>query len=198
MRIKGYILAVVFILSGYALLYAQEQIVDYSTSEDYVIGGVTISGVRFLDPNALIGISGLRFGQEVSVPGEAITNAVKKLWQQGLFSDVRVNIVRTVSDTVFLDITLQERPRISSVKYNGMKNSEVQDLAEKINMPVGSQLTSYLLNNTRKIITDHFIEKGFLNTNVDFIQKDDPSQPNNIILTVNVDKKEKVKIADIT
>ncbi len=199
MRMKGFILAVLFILSGWALLQAQEkqEIADYSRAEDYVIGGVTISGVRFLDPNALVGISGLRIGQEVSVPGDAITNAVKKLWQQGLFSDVRINIVRTAADTVFLDITLQERPRISSVKYNGMKNSEVQDLAEKINMPVGSQLTSYLLNNTRKIITDHFVEKGFLNTTVDFIQKDDPSQPNNIILTVNVDKKEKVKIADI-
>ena len=65
-------------------------------------------------------------------------------------------------------------------------------------MPVGSQLTSYQLNNTRKIITDHFVEKGFLNTTVEFVQKDDPDQPNNIILTVDVDKKEKVKIDEIT
>ncbi len=92
---------------------------------------------------------------------------------------------------------LQERPRISSVRYNGLKNSETQDLTEKINLPVGSQLTSYLLNNTKKIIKDHFIEKGFLNTTVDFVQKDDPDQPNNVILTINVDKKEKVKIAEI-
>ena len=60
-------------------------------------------------------------------------------------------------------------------------------------MLVGSQLTTFLLNNTRKIITDHFVEKGFLNTTVDFIQKDDPDQPNNIILTVDVNKNEKVK-----
>ncbi len=198
-RLKSIILAVSLILvSNIILSQEKQQIIDYTTSDDFIIGGVSVSGVRFLDTNALIGISGLRIGQEVTVPGDAITTAVKKLWQQGLFSDVRVNIIKTVADTVYFDIALQERPRISSVKYNGLKNSEIQDLAEKINMPVGSQLTSYLLNNTKKIISDHFIEKGFLNITVDFIQKDDPSQPNNIILTVDVDKKEKVKIADIT
>jgi len=196
-RFKSIFLAVSLILVTNIVL-SQEKIIDYTTGDDYIIGGVSVSGVRFLDTNALIGISGLRIGQEVTVPGDAITSAVKKLWQQGLFSEVRISIVKTVADTVYFDISLQERPRISSVKYNGLKNSEIQDLAEKINMPVGSQLTSYLLNNTKKIISDHFIEKGFLNTTIDFIQKDDPSQPNNIILTVNVDKKKKVKIGDIT
>ena len=42
------------------------------------------------------------------------------------------------------------------------------------------------------------MKKDILNTQVDFIQKDDPDQPNNVILTVNVDKKEKVKIGEIT
>ncbi|MBI5009319.1 MAG: BamA/TamA family outer membrane protein, partial [Bacteroidia bacterium] len=90
-----------------------------------------------------------------------------------------------------------ERPRISSVKYNGLKKSESQDLVEKINLPVGSQVTPYLLNTARKIITDHFVEKGYLNTEVKFIQKDDPDQANNVLLTVDVNKKEKVKISEI-
>ena len=175
----------------------KQEIVDYLSIDEYIIGGVTVTGVKFLDTNALIGISGLRIGQEVSIPGDAITTAVKKLYQQGLFSDVRV-IQRTSADTVFLDIVLQERPRISSVVYNGMKKSDTDDLAEKINMPVGSQVTAFLLNSAQKIIKDHFVEKGYFNTQVEFIQKEDPDQPNNVILTVNVDKKEKVKIGEIT
>ncbi len=175
-----------------------ENIVNFMSPEDYVIGGVTVTGVRFLDTNALIGISGLRLGQEVTIPGDAITAAVQKLWMQGLFSDIRVTISRIIADTAFLDIYLQERPRISSVKYNGLKKAETQDLFEKINLPVGSQVTAYLLKNAERVIKDHFIEKGFYNIQVDFIQKDDPDQPNNVILTINVDKKEKVKIADIT
>ncbi len=181
-------------------LNAQEKqkIVDYMTVEDYIIGGVTVTGVRFLDTNALIGISGLRVGQSVAIPGDAITTAVKKLWQQGLFSDVRITIAKVSSDTAFIDINLQERPRISSVKYNGLKTSETTDLNKKINLPIGSQVTDFLLNTAEKIIKDHFIEKGFLNTQVTFVQKDDPDQPNNVILSINVDKKVKVKIADIT
>jgi len=194
------IIATLLLIIGGLSLHSQEkqEIADFSSPEDYIIGGVTISGVRYLDSNALIGISGLRRGQEVTIPGEAVTLAVQKLWQQGLFSDVRITITKVESDTVFLDIFLQERPRISSVRFNGLRSSEVQDLTEKISLPVGSQLSSYILDNTRKIIADHFIEKGFLNTSVDFIQKEDPELPNNVILTIDVDKKDKVKIADIT
>lgn len=198
-RFKSIAVSIALILTGF-ILSAQEnqEILDYSVSEDYKIGGITISGVRFLDPNALIGISGLRIGREVSIPGDAITMAVQKLWQQGLFSDVRVTIAEIKSDTVFLDIYLQERPRISSIRFTGLKNAETQDLVKKVNLPIGSQLTTYIINNAGKIIKDHFVEKGFLNTEVDFIQKDDPDQPNNIILTIEVDKKERVKISEIT
>ena len=198
-RFKSIAVSIALILTGF-ILSAQEnqEILDYSVSEDYKIGGITISGVRFLDPNALIGISGLRIGREVSIPGDAITMAVQKLWQQGLFSDVRVTIAEIKSDTVFLDIYLQERPRISSIRFTGLKNTETQDLVKKVNLPIGSQLTTYIINNASKIIKDHFVEKGFLNTEVDFIQKDDPDQPNNIILTIEVDKKERVKISEIT
>ena len=193
-----------FIVISLALLSlslnAQEKqkLVDFMTSEDYIVGGVSITGVRFLDTNALIGISGLRVGEEVTIPGDAITTAEQKLWQQGLFSDVRISITKIQSDTVFLDINLQERPRISSVKLNGLKNSEKTDLNKKINLPIGSQVTAYLINTAQKIIKDHFVSKGFLNTEVTFVQKDDPDQPNNVILSINVDKKEKVKIANIT
>ncbi len=179
---------------------AQERnkIFNYLQEGDYVIGGVSISGIRYLDINALIGITGLKIGQQITVPGEAITSAAQKLWQQGLFSDVRITIDTLKSDTAFLDIFLQERPRISSIKFDGIRSSETEDLVKKINMPVGSQLTSYVLDNTRKIIRDHYVEKGFLNTSVDYVQKDDPSQPNNVALSINIDKKKRVKIGEIS
>ncbi len=182
------------------IAYTQEkqEIFDYTAEDDYVIGGVSVSGVRYLDINAIVGISGLRVNQTITIPGDAIKNAVQRLWTQGLFSDVRISIESTKSDTVFLDILLQERPRISAIKFYGIRQSETQDINEKINLPVGSQITSYILENTKKIIRDHYIEKGFYNTTVDFIQKDDPDQPNNVILTINVDKKERVRIGDIT
>jgi outer membrane protein assembly complex, YaeT protein len=202
MMIRGFkrVIVALFLIFEAISGNAQEKqkIYNFSQDNDYIIGGVSISGIRYLDINALVGISGLKVGQEVTIPGEAITTAVQKLWQQGLFSDVRISIDTIKSDTVFLDIFLQERARISGIKYNGIRNSERDDLIKKLNLPVGSQITSYILDNTRKITRDHFIEKGFFNTTVDFVEKDDPEQPNNVILSINVDKKKKVKIGELT
>ena len=179
---------------------AQEarEIVDYRNSDDYAIAGITISGVKYLDANALIGISGLRVGQRVDIPGEDITAAAKKLMSQGLFSDVRITYDRIEGDNVYLDIFLLERPRLSTITFTGLRNSETQDLLEKINIPNGSQVTAHLLNNARSKIRSHYVDKGFLNTEVTIFEKDDPDSQNNIILTINVDKKEKVKIEEIT
>jgi outer membrane protein insertion porin family len=178
---------------------AQEEkgIVDYLNPGEYIIDSISVSGIKHLDINALIGLSGLRIGQEMTVPGDAITTSVKKLWEQGLFSDIRISITRTRGDSVSIDIYLQERPRLSSLKIEGVKNSESQDIIEKIALPNGSQITAFILNNTERIIKDHFVEKGFLNTTVEFIQKDDPDRPNNVILTVKVDKQSKVRIGEI-
>jgi outer membrane protein insertion porin family len=201
MRIRGIYRVVValflILLAISANAQDKQKVIDYSKEGDYIIGGVSVSGIRYLDINALIGISGLKVGQEVTIPGDVISTAAQRLWQQGLFSDVRISIDTVKSDTAFLDIFLQERPRISAIKFNGIKTGETDDIVKKINLPVGSQITSYILDNTRNIIRDHFIEKGFYNTTVDYVEKDDPDQPNNIILSVNVDKKKKVKIGEL-
>ncbi len=198
-NLKSFIVAFLITLTTFPVYsQAKEEIYNFQNEGYYIVGGVSISGIRYLDLNALLGISGLRIGQEITIPGEEVTSAARKLWEQGLFSDVRISITSTKSDTVFLDVFLQERPRISSVKFNGIRPSEVQDITEKISLPAGSQLTSYILNNTKKIIKNFYVEKGFLNTTVDFVQKDDPDQPNNVILNIDVDKKEKVKIGEIT
>lgn len=197
-RYKNILAAILLILTGLSV-NAQEkrEISDYLSPVDYTIDGITISGIRYLDSNALIGISGLRIGKEISVPGDAITLAAKKLWEQGLFSDVRITITKTEGNKISLDIFLQERPRLSSLKLTGIREPESKDLLEKISLPIGSQVTAYGLNNTEKIIKDHYISKGFMNTRVTFVQKDNPDQPNNVILAINVDKGKKVKIASI-
>ena len=103
-KIRRTFLAIFLALLGLSLNAQEKQkIVDFLKVDDYIIGGVTVTGVRFLDPNALIGISGLRIGESVAIPGDAVTTAVHKLWQQGLFSDVRISITKTQSDTVFKD-----------------------------------------------------------------------------------------------
>ncbi len=180
-----------------ATAQTDEKYVNYLYPEEYTVAGITISGVKFLEPNALIGISGLRIGQKVEIPGEQITSAVRKLWDQGLFSDVRITVTGKEGENVWLDIYLQERPRLSSLKFEGIKKSEETDLNEKLSLPNGSQVTAHLLNRAERTIKDHYIEKGFLNTEVNIVQKDDPDMPNNVVLNIIIDKNEKVKIEQI-
>ncbi|MFN8239877.1 MAG: outer membrane protein assembly factor BamA [Bacteroidales bacterium] len=195
---KRIIVVALLVLAGINVHGQQKlEIVDYNRPDDYVLDQITISGIKHLDANALIGISGLKSGQEITLPGDQITLAVQKLWEQGLFSDIRVTITKTEGNKISLDIFLQERPRLSSLKLNGVRNSETQDLLEKINLPNGSQVTAYVLNNIDRVIKEHYTTKGYLNTSVEFIQKDDPDRPNNVLLTVNVDKKDKVKVGEI-
>jgi len=194
---------VTIILQGSVVTYAQvadpqqTSVMDYSFPKEYEIGGITVSGVQFLDKNILVQLSGLQVGETILVPGEMITAAIEKLWSQGLFSDVKINKTSIEGNKIFLDIYLGERPRLSRFSFSGVNRNETQDLQEKIQIFTGSQVTENLLNNATKIVKDHFIEKSFYNVEVNITQRDDPKLPNSVVLNVNVDKSKKVRIRDI-
>jgi outer membrane protein insertion porin family len=171
--------------------------VYYSSPRKYTIADIQISGIRYLDQTVLIQLSGLSVGQIIEVPGEAITNAIKKLWQQGLFSDVKITADKIDGDDIWLDIYLQERPRLADVNFFGVSKSEQDDITEKVLLLKGSQITDNQVNNAERTIKNIFLAKGFLNTDVNIVQRDDTAQNNSIILDIYVDKKEKVKVNEI-
>jgi outer membrane protein insertion porin family len=169
----------------------------YASPGRYTIADIEISGIRYLDQNVLIQLSGLRVGQIIEVPGENITNAIKRLWQQGLFSDVRITASKIVDDDIWLEIYLQERPRLSDVNFFGVSKSERDDINEKVLLLKGSQVTDNQVNNAERTIKNIFLAKGFLNTTVNIVQRDDTVHSNSVILDIYVDKKEKVKVNEV-
>lgn len=171
--------------------------VYYSSPAKYTIADVQVSGIKYLDKSVLIQLSGLIAGTEIEVPGEGVTNAIKKLWQQGLFSDVKVTATKIVKDQIWFDIYLQERPRLADVNFMGVSKSEKDDITEKVLLLKGSQLTDNQVMNAERIIKGIFHEKGFLNTEVNIVQRDDTTQNNSLILDIYVDKKDKIKVNDI-
>ncbi|MCK5730093.1 MAG: outer membrane protein assembly factor BamA [Draconibacterium sp.] len=169
----------------------------YSSSKKYEIADIQVSGIKYLDTSVLIQLSGLKVGDEIDVPGDIVTNAIKKLWNQGLFSDVKVAATKVVDNKIWLNIYLQERPRLADVNFMGVSKSEKDDITEKVLLLKGSQITDHQVNNAERVIMGIFHEKGFLNTDVNIIQRDDSTQNNSIILDIYIDKKEKVKVNDI-
>ena len=170
---------------------------DYSATREYVLGGITISGVKYLDRQILKQLTGLTPGQTLMVPGTEITKSVKKLWDQGLFSDIKVFSTRIDSGKIYLEYYLLERPRLSRIEFKGIRKNEKSDLEEKINVMAGSQVTQNLINTTKKIIEDHYKEKGFLNCKVNIIRKKDPRFQNTVMLEADIDKGPRVKIEEI-
>ncbi len=177
-------------------LFAQIKI-DYSDPKEYEIGGIEISGVRYSDHGALISLSGLQVGQKVLIPGSEITRAVDKLWKQGLFSDVKIRAKKIEGGKIYLEIYMQERPRLSQVNFEGARKGQIEDIEEAINLIRGTQVTAHVLNNTKKIITQYYIEKGYRNAEITITQRDDSTLTNTVILDIEIDKKSKIKIEDI-
>lgn len=178
--------------------FAQEKTIGYTSPSEYTIGGITISGTKYLDPDVLISLSGLKVGDEISIPGDFISKAIRNLWDQGLFTDVQIRITKTMGNRVFLDIALQERPRLSKFSIKGIKKSEADDIREKISLVKGRVVTENTKNNTTQTIKNYYREKGFSNATVRMEEIPDTTLRNSIILEIHISKGKKVKIESIT
>ena len=190
-------------LSGVSLtMSAQQKIVNpditYTGSpKTYKLAGLTVTGIDGYEDYVLTGISGLAVGQELEVPGTAITDAVKRYWKHGLFSDVSITADSIVGDNIYLKIHLAPRPRISTINYNGLKKTERDDLEKKLGLLKGGQITPNMLDRAKILAKKYFDEKGYKNAEVFIRQRDDVAAKNQVILDIDVDKKEKLKVRSI-
>ncbi|QUB61519.1 outer membrane protein assembly factor BamA [Prevotella melaninogenica] len=190
-------------LSGVTLtMSAQQKIVNpditYSgTPKTYKLAGLTVTGIEGYEDYVLTGISGLAVGQELEVPGTAITDAVKRYWKHGLFSDVSISADSIVGDNIYLKIHLAPRPRISTINYNGLKKTEREDMEKKLGLLKGGQITPNMIDRAKILAKKYFEDKGYKNTEVFIRQRDDVSAKNQVILDIDVDKKEKLKVRSI-
>lgn len=172
--------------------------VYYSSPKSYEIAGIVVSGVgEHYDSETLVQYSGLKVGEEIKIPGDVITKAIKKLYGYGLFSDVAIFIDRIEGDKVYLNIRLAERHKLSRINYIGLKKSEETKLKEKVNWLPGTQVTDNQIANLKRIVERYFKEKGYYNTDIKILRRDDPTNENFVILDVSVERNNKIKIEDI-
>ncbi|MFC6996827.1 outer membrane protein assembly factor BamA [Rufibacter roseus] len=171
--------------------------IDYENPRKYEIGGITVSGAKFLDPTTLISLTGLKVGDEIEIPGDAVGRAIQKLWDQGILGGIDVRASKIEGNKIYLDFFLTERPRLSRFDFDGISKSQAEDLRKKISLNKGRVVTDDLLSSTRTIVQRFFQEKGFLNTQVVIRQTPDSVIANSVALDIKVDKGEKVKIGEI-
>ena len=172
--------------------------VVYTTNpKTYEIAGIEVTGADNYEDYIIIGYSGLSVGQRVEIPGDAFTGAAKRFWRQGLFSDVEIVLTKVYGDKAWIELRLTPQPRISEIKYVGMSKSEQEDLETRLGLTKGQQITPNIVDRAEMVIKKFFDEKGFSNADIRIFQHEDFAHKNEIILEINVDKNEKVKVHKI-
>ena len=185
----------------------QDYDIDFLTPKTYEIGGITFTGAENYDTRMILLVAGLQVGDEVKVPGDKFATAIDRLWKQGLFEDVQIYVTRIVDNTIFLEIALSSRPKLSRFNFFGVKKGDADKLREEINIAAGDVVTENLLTTSRNKIRAYYLEKGFNNvtvtTSTEFdtllTVKDSLNQVRDqrLIVTFNVNQGKRVKIDSI-
>jgi outer membrane protein insertion porin family len=199
-KILGFSVLIFLFLNSYSQSGSDSTVtntIDYSRVHEYVIADITVTGVRYLQPANLLTISGLTKGMKIQVPGSDLSEAIKKYWKYGLFSDVKILITKIEDGNVYLEIQLREQPRLNKLEITGINKSEKDDILEKIELKRGVQVTDDILNKAVIIIKKHFKEKGFFNTAVNIKQVEDTSNMNLVNLYMDINKNKRVRIKSI-
>ena len=171
--------------------------ISYATPLKYKLAGVTILGTEFTDAQAIKLFSGLEEGKEIMVPGDDITEAVRKLWKQKLFKDVQVQVAEIRGNEIYLVIVVKEMERLGTFRFEGVKKSEADNIREKLDLRSGRICDENLKMIAKNQILDFYVEKGFFNTKVVIKENPDPIVKNGVQLIFNINKGKRVKIEKI-
>ena len=171
--------------------------IDYAEPREYEIAEITVSGAKALNENALISLSGLEVGDKIMVPGPEISSAIKKLWKQKILGNIEISYSKVEGDKIYLVIELTEKPRLSRINLKGVNSSQETEITEDLELIRGQIVDDALINRAKNTVSQFFVDKGFLNVEVSVDRELDTLLTNNVVLNVNVDKNDKVKIKHI-
>lgn len=183
-------------ITAFAQNFADESFINYSKPNTYKIGGISVSGTQYLDPSAIIAVTGFKIGDEIQVPGDAMTVALRKLWDQGILGDIKVNVTNIEDGKIFFDFNLKERPRLSKFVFLGIKKTEQDELKEKIRLIKGRTITDVMIKNTQKKVRNYYAEKGYNNAKITMLQALDTTSTNanQATLRIVINKGNKIKV----
>jgi len=171
---------------------------NYANPAEYFIGGIEVTGLTILDKNSMISLTGLKVGDKIKIPGDAISGAIRKLWKHGLVGDATIKVEKIEGENVWLVIQLSERPRLTNFYFSGISNGQQSSLKEDLTLIRGKIVNDAMLRNTELAVKKFFVKKGYLNTEVKIVQERDTISTDGIRLKIDVRPKSKVKINKIS
>jgi outer membrane protein insertion porin family len=173
--------------------------IDYDLPKSYEVGQISVTGTFNSDANALIGVTGLKSGSKINIPGPEIQKAIRALWNLKLFTQVEIIQARVADHIVDLEIRLLERPRLARYSYTGIKKLYHEDLNEKLKRFINRNdvVTENKKQTAVNEIKQFFKDKGFYDVGVKVLEKRDTKMRNGLVLEFDVSPNDRVKIDQI-
>lgn len=193
-RYLGVFIVILFMAMGQGL---KAQDITFDKGQTYTLGGLEVTGLKSFNEQTVITFTGLRVGQEITIPGEQLSEVINRLWDLRLFSDINFYQTRVEGDKIFLELEIVELPTLSDVKITGVKERKAEGILTEADVKKGEKVTEGFLANTRNYLINKYKKEGYLNTKVNINTVQDTAQANGVKMVINVDKGEKVKIKDI-
>ncbi|MFD2552042.1 outer membrane protein assembly factor BamA [Bizionia sediminis] len=192
------VVTVLFLIIG-AQLHAQE-LQPAPTGKKYILGDITVSGDSHFSPQTIITYSGLRKGEEIVIPGDKTSEAIRKLWKSNLFRDIDLYLLKTEADTAYLEIRLFDLPELKNLEINGVKKSKKEEIIKENNLQDGVKVTENLVTTTKNYLTSKYQKDGFYNTKVyvNTIETPDTTGRPSVNMILDINKGKKVKVSNIT
>lgn len=187
----------VLVLGNIFQAKAQER-VPFDQGRQYILGDVKVIGKISYNEQTVVTFAGLQKGQKITVPGEEISGAIKKLWKLGLFNEIDTYINRVQGDSIFIDMYITELPKLSEVKIQGVKKGKIDGLIKDNSLTKGKIVNENLITTTKNYIENKYKKDGFYNTKVSINTIPDTTNGNEVKMLVNIDKGSKVKVSSIT
>ena len=75
------------LIASFSKAKAQDR-VPFDEGKKYILGNVTVTSKISFNEQTVVTFAGLQKGQEITVPGEQISSAIKKLRKLGLFDEI--------------------------------------------------------------------------------------------------------------
>ena len=188
---------ILILLGSFLQIQAQDRI-PFDQGKKYILADVKVNGKISFNQQTVVTFAGLEKGQQITVPGEEISNAIKKLGKLGLFSDIDFYASKIEGDSIWMDLDIAELPKLNEVKFQGVKNSKTEDLIKDNGLTKGKIVNENLITTTKNYIENKYKKDGYFNTKVFIKTIADTTEGNQVKMLVNVDKGEKLKISRIT
>lgn len=174
---------------------AQENTGGLEPGKEYTLADIKVTGKVSYNEQTVITFTGLEKGQTIHVPGEEISNAIKKLWKLGLFSDINFYVTQVNGDNISLELEINELPKLSDVKIQGVKKGKKDGLIKDTQLTKGKVVNENLITTTKNYIENKYKKDGYFNTKVAINVI--PDSANTVKMVVNIDRGRKVKVKEI-